>query len=75
MRQRLTNRKNQKLRKVRALYGIDVQVLYRRDILRLARRWAFARLERAAGATSAGKLEDLRIENARADAGDRHGDG
>jgi hypothetical protein len=25
-----------------------VQLLYRRDILRLARRWSFSRLERAA---------------------------
>lgn len=48
MRQCLTHRKNRKVRRLRELHGVDVQVLYRRDILRLARRWSFSRLERAA---------------------------
>jgi hypothetical protein len=48
MRQCLTHRKNRKVRKLRELHGVDVQVLYRRDILRLARRWSFSQLERAA---------------------------
>jgi len=47
MRQRLTSRKNRKVRKLRER-GVLVAVLYRRDILRLARRWGWHRLERAA---------------------------
>jgi hypoxanthine phosphoribosyltransferase len=47
MRQRLTNRKNRKVRKVRERHGVMVEVLYRRDILRLASRWQLSRLERA----------------------------
>jgi hypoxanthine phosphoribosyltransferase len=48
MRQRHVNRKNQKVRKVRERYDVLVQVLYRRDILRLARRHRLPELERAA---------------------------
>jgi hypoxanthine phosphoribosyltransferase len=50
MRQRLTNRKNQKVRKARERYGVLVSVLYRRDLLRLARRWKLPRLEQAVDA-------------------------
>jgi hypoxanthine phosphoribosyltransferase len=48
MRQRLTARKNRKVRKLRERYGVLVAVLYRRDILRLAQRWEWPSLERAA---------------------------
>jgi len=50
MRQRLTHRKNRKVRLLREIHGVNVHVFYRRDILRLARRWSFRRLEEAAGA-------------------------
>lgn len=53
MKQRLTNRKNRKVRKLRER-GVIVAVLYRRDILRLARRWGLRRLERAATAPPRG---------------------
>lgn len=38
MRQRLTSRKNRKVRKVQARYGVIVNVLYRRDFERLRDR-------------------------------------
>jgi hypoxanthine phosphoribosyltransferase len=49
MRQRLTSRKNRKVRKLRDRHGVLVAVLYRRDLIRLARRWGLAALERAVG--------------------------
>ena len=49
MRQRLTSRKNRKVRKLRDRHGVLVTVLYRRDLIRLARRWGLAALERAVG--------------------------
>jgi anti-sigma B factor antagonist len=39
MRQRLTNRKRRKALKARALGGITVEILFRRDLERLASRW------------------------------------
>jgi hypoxanthine phosphoribosyltransferase len=53
MRQRLTSRKNRKVRKLRER-GVLVAVLYRRDILALARRWGWRRLERAASVAGFG---------------------
>jgi hypoxanthine phosphoribosyltransferase len=51
MRQCRTNRKNRKVRKLRERHGVLIAVLYRRDILRLAERWHWPGLERAAFAT------------------------
>ena len=48
MKQSLASRKNRKVRKLRERYGVTVEVLYRRDILRLARTYGLRRLERAA---------------------------
>ena len=47
MRQSLTFRKRRKVRKAR-LAGISVEVLYRDDLQRIARRWRFDGLARAA---------------------------
>ena len=48
MRQALTGRKNRKVRKLRERYDVTVTVLYRHDLLRLARRWGWRGLARAA---------------------------
>ena len=48
MRQALTNRKRRKARKARATRGVTVEILFRRDFERLARRWKLPALERAA---------------------------
>jgi hypoxanthine phosphoribosyltransferase len=48
MRQRLTNRKRRKASKVRARRGVVVEILFRRDVERLARRWQLPRLAAAA---------------------------
>jgi len=55
-RQRLTNRKRQKVRKVRAQNGVIVEVLFGRDFARLARRWALPELGAAARASGAGQV-------------------
>jgi hypothetical protein len=47
MRQSLTSRKNRKVRKLRERYGVMVEVLYKRDLLRLAARWELQKLEQA----------------------------
>lgn len=47
MRQCLTNRKNRKVRKLRERHHVTVEIFYRRDLLRLARRWRLGALERA----------------------------
>jgi hypothetical protein len=47
MRQPLTNRKRRKALKAR-LAGVTVEILFRRDFERLARRWALDALGRAA---------------------------
>ena len=47
MRQSLTCRKRRKVRKARRA-GMSVEVLFRRDIERLAHRWSFDGLARAA---------------------------
>ena len=47
MRQALTNRKRRKVLKARATRGVTVEILFRRDFERLARRWKLPALERA----------------------------
>ena len=47
-RQRLTNRKRQKVRKVHAQRGVRVEVLFGRDFARLADRWSLSDLAAAA---------------------------
>jgi hypothetical protein len=47
MQQRLTGRKRRKVEKLRSLYGVTVEVLYRQDLLELAQRWHWRGLERA----------------------------
>lgn len=47
MRQRLTNRKRRKALKAREERGLTVEILFRRDIERLARRWRLGRLAAA----------------------------
>jgi anti-sigma B factor antagonist len=48
MRQALTSRKRRKVRKVRQRTGAVVAILFRRDFVRLARRWDLIRLASAA---------------------------
>jgi hypothetical protein len=48
MRQALTTRKRRKARKTREQEGVKVEVLFRQDIERLARRWELDRLGNAA---------------------------
>jgi len=48
MRQRLTTRKNRKYRKLRQRFGVAVEIMYRRDAIRLGRRHGFPELELAA---------------------------
>lgn len=47
MRQSLTNRKRRKALKARATRGVTVEILFRRDFERLARRWRLPALEQA----------------------------
>jgi hypothetical protein len=53
MDQRLTTRKNRKIRKLRERFGVDAEIMYRRDFVRLARRHRLPELERAATGVSA----------------------
>jgi len=55
-RQRLTNRKRQKVRKVSVRKGVRVEVLFGRDLTRLADRWALDRLGAAVEASRAGQV-------------------
>jgi hypothetical protein len=48
MRQELTARKNRKYRKLRELFGVTVEIMYRRDFIRLARSLGIPELEQAA---------------------------
>lgn len=48
MRQALAARKRRKARKARERAGVVVEILFRRDIERLARRWQLRKLARAA---------------------------
>ena len=48
MRQALTARKRRKARRVRELYGVPVEIMFRRDVLRLALRWELHGLHHAA---------------------------
>ena len=47
MRQSLTSRKRRKAQKARDRVGVHVELLFRRDIVRLARRWRLESLSRA----------------------------
>ena len=47
MRQSLVRRKRRKAEKLRRLHGVTVEVLDRRDLLELARRWRWYGLENA----------------------------
>lgn len=47
-RQPLTTRKRRKARRVRELYGVPVEIMFRGDVLRLSRRWQLDRLRHAA---------------------------
>jgi hypothetical protein len=47
-RQSLTSRKRRKVRKIKAMRGIRVEVLFARDFARLAARWSLADLATAA---------------------------
>jgi len=60
MKQSLVSRKNRKVRKLRQRYGVTVGVLYRRDILRLARTYGLGRLECVALRASPGGQASLR---------------
>lgn len=53
MRQSLTSRKRQKVRKARERAGVQVEILFRRDFERLARTWSLEQLGRAAGEEAA----------------------
>jgi hypothetical protein len=48
MRQTLTSRKQRKARRVRELYDVPVEIMVRRDVLRLSHRWQLHRLRHAA---------------------------
>lgn len=50
MRQARTHRKRRKAERARERLGLTVEILYRRDFDRLARRWALSALGRAARA-------------------------
>ncbi|HXG76172.1 MAG TPA: hypothetical protein VNJ53_06350 [Gaiellaceae bacterium] len=52
MRQDLTSRKRRKARKARERAGLTVEILFRRDFDRLARRWHLPELARAVRAAS-----------------------
>jgi hypothetical protein len=54
-RRRLTTRKRQKVRAVRRLHGVLVEIVYRTDFEALARRWGLADLERALRASPPGE--------------------
>ena len=47
MNQRLTNKKNRKYRKLRERFGVVVEIMYRRDFVRLGRHHGLTELERA----------------------------
>lgn len=51
-RQRLTARKRSKARRAMARYGIRVEIMYRRDMTRLAHRWGLQGLRRALDAAA-----------------------
>jgi hypothetical protein len=48
MRQSLTSRTRSKARRTHELYGVPVEIMFRRDVLRPARRWQSQALHRAA---------------------------
>jgi len=55
MDQRLVSKKNRKYRKLRERFGVVVEIMYRRDFIRLGRSHGFTGLLRAASAT--GKVD------------------
>ena len=58
MRQTLTARKRQRVRKTREHEGVTVEILYGRDLQRLAGRWRWTGgFRQSAGSTSAGRLK------------------
>jgi hypothetical protein len=52
MQQRLTRRKRKKVRKVREQRGVTVEVLFGKDLERLAQRWSLDTLGQAAARTT-----------------------
>jgi hypothetical protein len=54
--QRLTRRKRRKVEKVRAQKGVTAEVLFGRDLARLADRWSLDELAAATGASGAGQV-------------------
>jgi hypoxanthine phosphoribosyltransferase len=48
MKQRLVHKKNRKYRKLRQRFGVVVEIMYRRDFIRLGRSHGLPELERAA---------------------------
>jgi hypothetical protein len=48
MKQRLANKKTRKYRKLRDRFGVVVEIMYLRDVIRLSRRYGLPELERAA---------------------------
>jgi hypoxanthine phosphoribosyltransferase len=48
MKQKLATRKNRKYRKLRERFGVAVEIMYRRDVIRLGRSHGFTELEEAA---------------------------
>ena len=53
MRQSLTSRKRRKVRRARERAGVQVEILFRRDFVRLAERWQLERLASAVEDTAA----------------------
>ncbi len=54
MRQALASRKRRKVRMAHERLGVHLELLFRRDLDRLARRWGLARPARAVDSPSAG---------------------
>jgi anti-sigma B factor antagonist len=56
MRQRLTSRKRRKVRMAREQRGLSVEILFRRDVVRLANRWGFDALAEAASSGASDRV-------------------
>jgi hypoxanthine phosphoribosyltransferase len=56
MDQRLVSRKNRKYRKLRERFGVVVEIMYRRDFVRLGRRHGLTELLRAASSSGSADL-------------------
>lgn len=57
MDQRLANKKNRKYRKLREQFGVVVEIMYRRDFVRLGRHHGLTELERAARSSGNADLQ------------------